>query len=124
MDLEYSAEHRAFRDEVRTFLKGWPLTGDEAKLPQDEQEQIFRKRGIEAGYVYRSVPKQYGGSEQPRDAIKDRIIVEEFYAAGAPRDLMSQGAGLLVPTLLCHPVLCLTGLAAIPRHAAPRASAE
>lgn len=100
MDLEYSAEHQRFREEVRQFLKGWPLTGDEAKLPQDEQEQLFRKRGIDAGFVYRSVPKQYGGSEQPRDAIKDRIIVEEFYAAGAPRDLMSQGAGMLVPTLL------------------------
>ncbi|MCR9093542.1 MAG: acyl-CoA dehydrogenase family protein [bacterium] len=100
MDLEYSAEHQAFRDEVREFLEGWPLKGDEARLPQEEQEQIFRKRGIEAGYVYRAVPKQYGGSEQPQDAIKDRIIVEEFYAAGAPRDLMSQGAGLMVPTLL------------------------
>ena len=100
MDLEYSAEHQAFRDEVREFLKGWPLKGDEAKLPQEEQEQIFRKRGIEAGYVYRAVPKQYGGSEQPSDAIKDRIIIEEFYAAGAPRDLMSQGAGLMVPTIL------------------------
>ena len=100
MDLEYSAEHQRFREEVRQFLKGWPLTGDEAKLPQDEQEQLFRKRGIDEGFVYRSVPKQYGGSEQPRDAIKDRIIVEEFYAAGAPRDLMTQGAGMLVPTLL------------------------
>ena len=100
MDLEYSASHQAFRDEVREFLKGWPLKGDEAKLPQEEQEQIFRKRGIEAGYVYRAVPKQYGGSEQPSDAIKDRIIIEEFYAAGAPRDLMSQGAGLMVPTIL------------------------
>ncbi len=100
MDLEYSAEHQRFREEVRQFLKGWPLTGDEARLPQDEQEQLFRKRGIEAGFVYRSVPKQYGGSEQPRDAIKDRIIVEEFYAAGAPRDLMTQGAGMMVPTLL------------------------
>jgi alkylation response protein AidB-like acyl-CoA dehydrogenase len=100
MDLEYSAEHEAFRAEVRAFLKGWPLQDDEAKLPLDEQEWIFRKRGIEAGYVYRSVPKQYGGSEQPRDAIKDQIIVEEFHAAGAPRDLLTQGAGMLVPTLL------------------------
>jgi len=100
MDLEYSAEHQAFREEVRTFLKGWPLTGDEAKLPQEEQQQLFRKRGIEQGYVYRNVPKQYGGSEQPRDAIKDQIIVQEYYEAGAPRDLLSQGAGLLVPTLL------------------------
>ena len=100
MDLEYSAEHEAFREEVRTFLKGWPLTGAEAELPIEEQEQVFRERGIEAGYVYRSVPKIYGGSEQPRDAIKDQIIVEEFYAAGAPRDLLTQGAGLLAPTLL------------------------
>ena len=100
MDLEYSAEHQAFREEVREFLKGWPLTGAEAELPREEQEQIFRKRGIERGYVYRNVPKQYGGSEQPRDAIKDQIIVQEYYQAGAPRDLLSQGAGLLVPTLL------------------------
>ena len=41
MDLEYSAGHQAFRDEVREFLKGWPLKGDEAKLPQEEQEQIL-----------------------------------------------------------------------------------
>ena len=100
MDLEYSAEHQAFRAEVRQFLKGWPLTGSEAKLPQEEQEQLFRKRGIEAGFVYRAVPSRYGGSEQPQDAIKDRIIVEEFYAVGAPRDLMTQGAGMMVPTLL------------------------
>ena len=100
MDLEYSAEHEAFREEVRTFLKGWPLTGDDANLPKEEQEKIFRRRGIDAGYVYRSVPKQYGGSEQPQDAIKDQIAIKEFYAANAPRDLLSQGAGLLVPTLL------------------------
>ena len=100
MDLQYSAEHEAFRESVRTFLKGWPLQGAEADLPLPEQETIFRKRGIEAGFVYRSVPKGYGGSEQPRDAIKDQIIVEEYYAAGAPRDLSTQGAGMMVPTLL------------------------
>ena len=100
MDLEYSQEHEAFRESVRTFLKGWPLQGPEAELPIDEQESLFRKRGIEAGFVYRKVPKQYGGSEQPDDAIKDQIIQQEFYAAGAPRDLSTQGAGMLVPTLL------------------------
>jgi alkylation response protein AidB-like acyl-CoA dehydrogenase len=100
MDLEYSQEHVDFRESVRAFLKGWPLQGAEADRPIEEQEMIFRKRGIEAGYVYRKVPKKYGGSEQPDDAIKDRIILEEFHTAGAPRDLSSQGAGLLVPTLL------------------------
>lgn len=100
MDLEYSEEHVQFRATVKEFLKGWPLKGAEADLPIEKQERIFRKRGIEAGYVYRAVPKQYGGSEQPHDAIKDQIIREEFYLARAPRDLSSQGAGLLVPTLL------------------------
>ena len=100
MDLEYSQEHEAFRESVRTFLKGWPLQGPEADLSIEEQQSIFRKRGIEAGFVYRKVPKQYGGSEQPNDAIKDQIIKEEFYAVSAPGDLLSQGAGMLVPTLL------------------------
>jgi len=100
MDLEYSKDHEAFRDSVRTFLKGWPLRGAEADLPIEKQQSIFRKRGIAAGLVYRKVPKKYGGSEQPNDAIKDQIIQEEFHAAGAPRDLSTQGAGMLVPTLL------------------------
>ena len=100
MDLEYSEEHEAFRESVRAFLEGWPLQGVEAALPIEEQEAIFRKRGIEAGFVYRKVPKRYGGSEQEDDAIKERIIQEEFYNAAAPRDLSTQGAGMLVPTLL------------------------
>lgn len=100
MDLEYAPEHETFRESVRSFLIGWPLQGPEAKLSKAEQEATFRKRGIDAGFVYRSVPRRYGGSEQPNDAIKDRIIREEFYRAGAPGDLPSQGAGLLVPTLL------------------------
>ncbi len=100
MDLEYSQEHEAFREAVRRFLKGWPLQGSEAQLPEEEQEAIFRKRGIEEGFVYRKVPRRYGGSEQPDDAIRDQIIQQEFHAAGAPRDLSTQGAGMLVPTLL------------------------
>jgi alkylation response protein AidB-like acyl-CoA dehydrogenase len=100
MDLEYGEEYEAFRESVRVFLKGWPLQGDEADLPREEQESLFRKRGIEAGLVYRKIPTEYGGSGQPADALKDRIIIEEFYKARAPRDLSSQGAGLLAPTLI------------------------
>ena len=100
MDLQYAPEHETFRQAVRLFLGAWPLRGAEAALPLAEQQAIFRKRGVDAGFVYRSVPKRYGGSEQPDDAIRDRIIREEFYRAGAPGDLPSQGAGLLVPTLL------------------------
>jgi alkylation response protein AidB-like acyl-CoA dehydrogenase len=100
MDLEYGEEYERFRESVRVFLKGWPLVGEEAELPVEQQEAIFRKRGIEAGFVYRSIPTEYGGSGQPSDALKDKIVVEEFYKAGAPRDLSTQGAGLLAPTLI------------------------
>jgi alkylation response protein AidB-like acyl-CoA dehydrogenase len=100
MELEYAPEHEVFRKSVRDFLAGWPLQGSDAERPLEEHEAIFRKRGIQAGLVYRGVPSRYGGSEQPQDAIKDQIIREEFYLAGAPRDLPTQGAALLTPTLL------------------------
>ena len=100
MDLEYSVDHENFRESVRGFLAGWPLQGADAERSVEDREAIFRKRGIEAGLVYRSVPSRYGGSEQPHDAIKDQIIREEFHRAGAPRDLTTQGAALLAPTLL------------------------
>ena len=100
MDLEYSEEHQAYREAVREFLKGWPLQGEEADLPEAEQEALFRQRGIEAGYVYRNVPKEYGGAGESVDPLKDAIVREEFFRVGAPWDLINQGAGMLVPTLL------------------------
>ncbi|MGH0033257.1 MAG: acyl-CoA dehydrogenase family protein, partial [Myxococcota bacterium] len=100
MDLRYGDEYEAFRSELRAFLEGWPLSGDEARLPPDEQEQLFRKRGIEAGYVYRDFPVEYGGSGQPHDALIDRIIQEEYARTGAPGNKLDQGPGLLAPTLL------------------------
>ena len=100
MDLRYGESYDAFRAELRAFLAGWPLTGAEAALSRAEQEQIFRRRGIERGYVYRSIPALYGGSGQPHDALKDRIIQEEYARTGAPGNRLDQGAGMLAPTLL------------------------
>jgi alkylation response protein AidB-like acyl-CoA dehydrogenase len=100
MDLEYSEEHKAFRAELREFLKGWPLQGKEAELPMEEQEALFRARGIEAGYVYRAFPTEYGGSGQPVDVIRDQIVREEYAEAEAPGDRPNQGPGMLCPTLL------------------------
>ena len=61
MDLSYGESHERFREEVRAFLRAWPLTGAEAKLPAAEQASLFRGRAIEAGYVYRDIPAEYGG---------------------------------------------------------------
>jgi len=95
MDLKYSAEYEAFRAEVRDFLaKQWRPTRDKAAIA------AFRRLATEHGYLNRSIPRAYGGSEQPSDVLKAQIIREEFVAAGAPREVGGVGMMMLVPTLL------------------------
>ena len=100
MDLQYGAQYDTFRAELRDFLSAWPPTGEDAKLDFHTQEQRFREQAIARGYLYRDIPKQYGGSEQPNDPLRDRIIMEEFAKANVPFRAMSQGPAMLVPTLL------------------------
>ena len=101
MQLSYTPEYERFQKEVEAFVaEQWPLSGAEADLPSEEQKRIFRDRAVEAGYLYRSIPRQYGGSEQPMDILKARIIDTAFRKAKAPMELSGQGAGMLVPTLL------------------------
>ena len=101
MNLDYSPEHQRFQQEVRAFLAGhWKLRrGD---LPTQEQRVEFRTRAIEAGYLYRAIPKMYGGSEQPADPIRGHIIREEFNRVRAPREIEGNGVTRIVPTLLAH----------------------
>ena len=100
MDLSYGEEHERFRGEVREFLKGWPLSGEEARRPLADQETLFRNRAIERGYVYRQIPAEYGGGGQPADVLRNTICREEFAAAGAPGDEPVQGPAMLAPTLI------------------------
>ena len=92
MDLTFGPEHIQFRADVRSFLeKEWRGGVDVS---------AFRKKAVSAGYLYRSIPKRFGGSEQPADIIKARIISEEFANARAPREIKGNGVQMLVPTLL------------------------
>jgi alkylation response protein AidB-like acyl-CoA dehydrogenase len=101
MDLDYTAEYQAFQEEVRGFLAdNWPPKGADASLSREAQEREFRLQAIDRGYLYRGIPNRYGGSEQPADPMKARIITEEFIAARAPREYVGNGIGLVVPTLL------------------------
>jgi len=101
VDLRESPEHEAFRAEVRAFLaSAWPLQGDEARLPDARQHALSRERAVARGYLFRDVPRVYGGSEQPADAIRDAILLEEFAASGVPGSLPSMGPAMLAPTLL------------------------
>ena len=102
MDLSFGPEHELFRQEVRDFLaEHWP-GGDESPPPGPEQEAAFRARALERGYVYRGIPKRYGGSEQPADPLREDILRREFFAAGASQGIPGVGPAMLVPTLLEH----------------------
>jgi hypothetical protein len=97
MDLSFGPEHVNFRDEIRRFLShhwGQSRSADAASVA------AFRVRATDHGYLYRWVPWRYGGSEQPSDPIRARIVVEEFAAARAPGELHSSVVRMLVPTLL------------------------
>jgi alkylation response protein AidB-like acyl-CoA dehydrogenase len=99
MDLKFGAEHEQFRQQVRDFLgTHWPA-GKGAQAPADTVK-AFRRLAAEHGYLYRGVPRQYGGGEQPPDPIKAQIIAQEFKAAGAPTEVLGVGTQMLVPTLL------------------------
>jgi len=101
MDLRYSAEYEAFRGEVQAFLREhWPPRGEDAALKKREAEASFRARAVAAGYLYRSVPRVYGGAEQQPDVLKAQIIRDEFSRARAPIEIPGVGTAMLVPTLL------------------------
>jgi len=101
MDLSYTPEYEAFRAQVRSFLAdNWPKRERGAPQPSADEVIAFRRRATEAGYLYRNVPREYGGSEQPSDVLKAHIINEEFTRARAPMGEPGVGVQLLVPTLL------------------------
>ncbi len=93
MDLSYSPEYEAFRDEVRAFT-----AAHAGRAVGDMRE--WQKLLIAHGYAARTIPKQYGGYGAKPDVLQSRIIAEEFIAAGLPMGMAGQGISMLVPTLL------------------------
>jgi alkylation response protein AidB-like acyl-CoA dehydrogenase len=94
MDLSYSDAYVIFRSEVRSFLEEhWA-----AQSGADNNQ--FRHLATERGYLYRQIPRRYGGSEQAPDVLKAQIVREEFARVGAPTEVPGNGVMMLVPTLL------------------------
>lgn len=101
MDLGYGAERERYRDEVTAFLAAnWVYDKSRSKDEQAEAEKSFRRMATDRGYLYRSVPRRYGGSEQEPDILKAQIIQEEFRKVRAPGEVLGIGTQMLVPTLL------------------------
>jgi alkylation response protein AidB-like acyl-CoA dehydrogenase len=100
MDLSYGAEAESFREEVRSFLKAEWSPGERRKDELKAYIADFRISATDKGYLYRAIPKQYGGSQQPVDVIKAQVIREEFQRARAPMEIAGNGMSMTVPTLL------------------------
>ncbi len=101
MDLSYGAEAEEFRKDVRTFLKdSWAPAAELRGADLKAFIKEFRLKATEKGFLYRSIPKQYGGSEQPVDVIKAQVIREEFGKMRAPMEMGGNGMNMTVPTLL------------------------
>ena len=100
MDLSFGPENEAFRETVQAFLKeNWKPTGVE-RSELGAYLAAFRRQATEAGYLYRGIPKKYGGSEQAPDVLKAQVIRDEFARVRAPMEVAGNGMNMLVPTLL------------------------
>src|SRR5512143_4305866 len=97
MDLSYSPEYEAFREEVRAFAREHGASAPRGAAATMSGAREWQKLLIVHGYAARTIPKEYGGYGAEPDVLKSRIIAEEFIAAGAPRGIANQGVSMLVP---------------------------
>jgi len=102
MELQFGEQYERLRQDVRRFARdAWPLRGEEARRPPREQEILFRRRAIAAGFLARMVPTEYGGAGVETDVFAETIIRRELEQAGTPwRTPTPHGTDMLVPTLL------------------------
>lgn len=102
MDLNLTQEYVDFRAEVAAFLQAYkdaaPHQND--RSVRSEKRLAWQKILLAHGYAARTHPKQYGGFGAEPDALKARIIAEEFSRAKLPGGISGQGINMLVPTLL------------------------
>ena len=102
MDLDFSAEENAFRDEVRGFVRDKlpaairhkVLNG--LRLTRDDYVSWQRKL-FEQGWGGVSWPKEFGG---PGWSPTERYIFEEECAAGGAPRLIPFGLRMLAPVLM------------------------
>jgi len=97
MKLTYDQVHLDLQQEVQAFLNAeWRAErAKDAEFVND-----FRRKAVERGYLYRGIPRKFGGSEQSPDVVAAQIINEAFVAARAPQEVPGIGMMMLVPVLL------------------------
>jgi len=104
MDLAYTPEETAFRDEVRAFVK--------ASLPPDIARKVLEHRRLEKsdyarwqdilaerGWLAGHWPVEYGGCGWT--PVQNHLFDEETAAAGAPR-LIPFGLNMVAPVIMAY----------------------
>jgi alkylation response protein AidB-like acyl-CoA dehydrogenase len=102
MDLTFSAQERAFRDEVRAFIA--------QQLPDDIRQKVrtasslekddygrWHRRLFERGWAAPNWPRAYGGTGW--NAIERHIFSEEIAAGFAPR-MLPFGLSMVAPVII------------------------
>jgi alkylation response protein AidB-like acyl-CoA dehydrogenase len=103
MDLRFSPEDDAFREQARAWLTTHVPT---AGLPSLETAEGFAahrawERELAADrWSVVSWPEEYGG--RGATTLRWLVFEEEYYAAGAPGRVSQNGINLLAPTLFEH----------------------
>jgi alkylation response protein AidB-like acyl-CoA dehydrogenase len=99
MDFHWTAEQRAFREEVRDFAAKAVATYGRANDSwiNGYSKEFARELGS-AGYIGMTWPREFGGGGRP--AIDRLIFAEEMIAAGAPIAAMWFADRQMGPTLI------------------------
>src|SRR6202790_2955549 len=107
VDLGFTADEEAFRNEVRTWLDlnlpaEWRHGGVGGYREDDDTEpqRRWQRRLHEGGWLKLAWPREAGG--RGATSVMQAIYQEEIARAGAPIILGRLGVSLLAPTLLAH----------------------
>src|SRR5213080_2037898 len=102
MDFDLSEPEKAFRDEVRAWLKANAPT-DDGGADMDgyiNNRRAWQRKLYDAGYVGMTWPKEYGG--RGRTFMEQLIFNDEMILAHAPEPINVIGLGMGGPVVIAH----------------------
>jgi alkylation response protein AidB-like acyl-CoA dehydrogenase len=103
MDFELDQSEKAFRDEVRAWLKANAPKDDSKETSQETliaNRRAWQKRLNDAGYVGITWPKEYGG--RGAGFMEQLIFNDEMIVAQTPEPINVIGLGMGGPVVIAH----------------------
>lgn len=104
VDFELTAAERAFRDELRAWLRAnrpsWADGGDGAQGDWLERHREWQRKLYQAGYLGLNWPKEYGG--RGATLMEQVIFGQEMVEARAPDPINVIGLNMAGPVIIHH----------------------